>query len=1084
MRPTNSVWIFLLALLLHLSGCGDSGSPLPPEVVSQNNTAVGHMGRYEYEKALAIFQPLAEAHPDWLDGQVNLALATLNRQQEGDEEQALAILEAVLARDASNIKALYLSGFLLLRAGNNERAADRFMAVVSLDPDDGYGWYHYGIANEQDEPATALLAYKGAVRRDPYLRSGWYRLGQIASRLGEEEMSKNALETFSQLEENPRAAMVKPVYGRLGPHALAATIDTTNAPTPLPEGPAWLPMRPLQDGLGPWRNDGGARTPTAADLDGDGDIDLFIAGAGVDPAPNAVLLREDDGYQFNTDHPLASVTDVAFALFGDLDNSGTIDVYLGRKGPNVLLMQDTDGTWNDRTNDAEVAGGATTSSDGAMVDIDHDGDLDILVANIDGPMDVFANTLDGPFRQIGDETGLSEATNASQLLIADLDHTSDLDVLAIRPQGENMLFFNNRLWKFARNDTYLPLEESNILHAVAGDINATGRASLYTIEDDRTLGYWWLDNKGRAKRKVLKTLKEIPVNMAILDQNGDGQLEVLTTPHPSLTGVKHWTVLQQEIARGPAIVAVPRSGEAIAQILPPGPGRHAFTGITLSGAEDPSQQMRSNASGIGAQVAARRGTQWTIRRNLPHESGPGQNSQPMVFGLGGQDQLDFVLIDWPDGLLQTELAGVKDLGSEATTPEFTAGNIQRINETQRQVSSCPVLFAHDGTSMRFVSDVLGVGGIGYLLEPGTYNQPRPFERFIFPNGALAPDEDDRLRMVICEPMEEVCYLDAATLSGWILPDGWNVVIDERMAIQSEQPSGREIFFRGEYDPVSCTNDRGQDVLAAVRDVDFVAAPIGPIDRRFIGRLEGEHILELAFDCNLAELSNPVLLMDGWVEYPYSQTMFASWQAGLTYNAPTLEARDGDGTWHVIHEQFGYPAGMPRTAAMPLGELPEGTTAIRLRTNQEIYWDRLRIIDAESAPQGARQINATLASADFQPIGYPRRLKRPQRRPDYDFADRAPLWDARHQRGLYTEFGEVADLLTSANQEVVTIGPGEGVTLSFELPEDLPRGMYGNVHWILDAHGWCKDRDRFTRDGETLEPLPAATPRATRMETGY
>ena len=225
-------------------------------------------------------------------------------------------------------------------------------------------------------------------------------------------------------------------------------------------------------------------------------------------------------------------------------------------------------------------------------------------------------------------------------------------------------------------------------------------------------------------------------------------------------------------------------------------------------------------------------------------------------------------------------------------------------------------------------------------------------------------------------------------------------------------------------------------------------------------------------------------MDGWVEYPYSQTMFASWQAGATYDAPTLEARGDDGAWVVVHEQFGYPAGMPRTAAMPLGELPPGTTALRLRTNQEIYWDRLRVVDAEAAPRGAERIAARLDSADFQAIGYPRRIHRPQRRPDYDFTDRAPLWDVRHQRGLYTAFGDVGELVASADAEVVTIGPGEGVTLAFRCPQDA-RAAAGNgqVHWILHTHGWCKDRDRFTRDGETLEPLPAATPRATRMESG-
>ena len=34
------------------------------------------------------------------------------------------------------------------------------------------------------------------------------------------------------------------------------------------------------------------------------------------------------------------------------------------------------------------------------------------------------------------------------------------------------------------------------------------------------------------------------------------------------------------------------------------------------------------------------------------------------------------------------------------------------------------------------------------------------------------------------------------------------------------------------------------------------------------------------------------------------------------------------------------------------------------------------------------------------------------------------------------------------------------------PEDVD-----GIHWMLDFHGWCKDRDLFTRTGETLAPIP-------------
>jgi hypothetical protein len=142
-----------------------------------------------------------------------------------------------------------------------------------------------------------------------------------------------------------------------------------------------------------------------------------------------------------------------------------------------------------------------------------------------------------------------------------------------------------------------------------------------------------------------------------------------------------------------------------------------------------------------------------------------------------------------------------------------------------------------------------------------------------------------------------------------------------MSILGPEPTGEPIFTRRAVAPVRAVNDRGEDVTATVLAADLRAAPVGSLDLRFIGRLEAEHRLTLVFNQNLDELGGDlVLIADGWVEYPYSQTNFAAWQAGADYRAPTLEARGADGRWSLVSEQFGYPAGMPRQMALPLPPL--------------------------------------------------------------------------------------------------------------------------------------------------------------------
>ena len=89
-------------------------------------------------------------------------------------------------------------------------------------------------------------------------------------------------------------------------------------------------------------------------------------------------------------------------------------------------------------------------------------------------------------------------------------------------------------------------------------------------------------------------------------------------------------------------------------------------------------------------------------------SGPGQSLQPVSIGLGGSGGTapTSCPLVWSDGILQTEI-------------DLEGGRLHRIEETQRQLSSCPVLFAYDGTGFRFVTDILGVGGIGFLERPGS-----------------------------------------------------------------------------------------------------------------------------------------------------------------------------------------------------------------------------------------------------------------------------------------------------------------------------------------------------------------------------
>src|SRR5262249_29763266 len=160
-----------------------------------------------------------------------------------------------------------------------------------------------------------------------------------------------------------------------------------------------------------------------------------------------------------------------------------------------------------------------------------------------------------------------------------------------------------------------------------------------------------------------------------------------------------------------------------------------------------------------------------------------------------------VAITWSDGVFQSELA-------------LQSGPVRRIEETQRQLSSCPVLFAFDGRQFAFVTDLLGVGGIGTMSSPGVYDAPRPRESILLPERLLGV-HDGSYGLKIAEPMEEVAYIDSARLVAYDLPPGWQLVLDERKAVSTPEATGAPRFFREERRPFQAIDDDGRDLTAAI-----------------------------------------------------------------------------------------------------------------------------------------------------------------------------------------------------------------------------------------------------------------------------
>jgi tetratricopeptide (TPR) repeat protein len=1084
MNPLRLIsWALLApALIALLTSCRGTSPTLTPELVERNNRAVGLMGQYEFNAAVDAFSAIRTAAPDWPEGRLNLAVALMNRQGQGDAARAEALLRESLDTPEIARRARYALGLLLMHEGREAEAQPLLTAVANDNPPDAFAAYFAGQLRLGESPSEALEWYRRAATLQPLLRSAHYGVFLAARRLQRDPDASAALARFQALERNPQALTAEFKYTRMGPLSEALVVDLPTTPPATPAGARFTAPAPLiDDNSIPWHRGGRPRSITAADLDGDEALDLFIAAAIDDPEPNAVVFKRGERYAIDRSHPLARVGGVRAALWGDLDDDGLVDVVLCRPaGGTQIWKQSPAGRWADVTPASGVRLARTDIVDGAVFDADHDGDLDIWLVNAAGPNELLSNDGGGRFRAIGATAGIvGDGRPSTGIAVADLDNDRDTDVIVIKDKPPHDVFLNGRVWEYRRDAGAEALASLPLTALVSGDFDADGHAEIYTASN-RGIEQWRRDAKAvwraapaasaasasareqsgelRRDRAEAASGREggpaAPASrLAIADTDGDGALELISAAPGGTDAAMGWAIAHLDPAAGPSVIGVPDNGEPV--IWRPGPGRNGYLGIRLSGRDPKSDQRRSNVSGIGARVAVRIASRWTAFDNTRLESGPGQSLQPMSIGLGGAPRADFIAITWSDGVFQTELA-------------LDAGRLHRIGETQRQLSSCPVLFAWDGSGFRFVTDVLGVGGIGFFERPGVYSAPFPRENVMLPADGVVPS-GGAYRLKIAEPMEEVTYLDHATLVAYDLPPGWRMALDERKAILGAPPTGTPLFYRQERLPVHAVNDAGENVTARLAAADLTAVGPAQIDPRFIG-LARSFSVTMTFDGAIDRgPGRPVLLVDGWVEYPYAQTVFAAWQAGAVYEAPTLEARDGSGRWREVAPQFGYPAGMPRQMALPLPPLPPGTTALRLRTSQEIYWDRMAVVYAEELPAVRRQV-LPLRHARLESDGFAKRTTGPQRAPHYDDAARLPLDDTRHQRGWYTEFGSIDPLVADQDHAVAIFGPGEAVVLDFEAPAASPSEGWTR-RLVLELRGWCKDMDLYTLDGDTIEPLP-------------
>ena len=198
-----------------------------------------------------------------------------------------------------------------------------------------------------------------------------------------------------------------------------------------------------------------------ADIDDDGDQDLFLAGAA--GRAGQMLIEEDDEFytQFGGPWQTDAHCEDMGALFFDADADGDVDLYVVSGGvecePGDEVLQDRL-YLNDGAGEFSKAPSGTlppTLSSGSIVttnDFDRDGDLDLYVGGrvIPGQYPLAAQSFllrndDGKFTDVAAEvSGLQQSGLVTSAVWSDVDADGWSDLLVTHEWGSTKLFHNKQ----------------------------------------------------------------------------------------------------------------------------------------------------------------------------------------------------------------------------------------------------------------------------------------------------------------------------------------------------------------------------------------------------------------------------------------------------------------------------------------------------------------------------------------------------------------------------------------------------------------------------------------------------------------